>query len=99
MRLFAARQHAAGLAPKSIQRRLSGVRTFFAYLVRETLESKGRADRASRDGEDARPLEVVRQHLVGLDAPGARVAIAGRGHRLDQELDAVGCAGGAGPAP
>jgi integrase/recombinase XerC len=44
VRLFAARQHAAGLAPKSIQRRLSGVRTFFQFLVRETLQAKGRAD-------------------------------------------------------
>jgi len=44
VRLFAARQHAAGLAPKSIQRRLSGVRAFFAFLVRETLQAKGRAD-------------------------------------------------------
>jgi integrase/recombinase XerC len=44
VRLFAARQHAAGLAPKSIQRRLSGVRAFFEFLVRETLQAKGRAD-------------------------------------------------------
>jgi integrase/recombinase XerC len=44
VRLFAARQHAAGLAPKSIQRRLSGVRSFFQFLIRETLQAKGRAD-------------------------------------------------------
>src|SRR5689334_2187510 len=41
-RRFAARQHAAGLAPTSIQRRLSGVRAFFGFLVRETLQAKGR---------------------------------------------------------
>jgi integrase/recombinase XerC len=44
VRLFAARQHAAGLAPKSIQRRLSGVRAFFEFLVRETLQAKGNVD-------------------------------------------------------
>jgi integrase/recombinase XerC len=35
VRLFAARSHAAGLAPKSIQRRLSAVRSFYEFLVRE----------------------------------------------------------------
>lgn len=35
VRLFAARTHAAGLAPRSVQRRLSAVRTFCNYLVRE----------------------------------------------------------------
>ncbi len=32
---FMARQHRAGLSPRSIQRRLSAVRTFFNYLIRE----------------------------------------------------------------
>jgi integrase/recombinase XerC len=35
VRDFAARSHAAGLAPRSIQRRISAIRTFFNYLVRE----------------------------------------------------------------
>jgi integrase/recombinase XerC len=35
VRLFAARSHAGGLAPKSIQRRLSAVRSFFEFLLRE----------------------------------------------------------------
>lgn len=35
MRSFAAGEHADGLAPRSIQRRLSAVRTFFGYLLRE----------------------------------------------------------------
>lgn len=35
VRLFAARSHAAGLAPRSVQRRLSAVRSFCAFLVRE----------------------------------------------------------------
>jgi len=35
VRLFAARAHASGLAPRSIQRRLSAVRTFYDFLLRE----------------------------------------------------------------
>lgn len=35
VRLFAARSHAGGLNPRSVQRRLSAVRGFFGYLVRE----------------------------------------------------------------
>ena len=35
VRTFAAAAHAAGLAPRSIQRRLSAVRTFYEFLMRE----------------------------------------------------------------
>ncbi len=35
VRAFAAAEHAGGLSPRSIQRRLSAVRTFYAYLLRE----------------------------------------------------------------
>ena len=35
MRVFAARAHAGGLGPRSVQRRLSATRGFFGYLVRE----------------------------------------------------------------
>jgi integrase/recombinase XerC len=37
VRIFAAQSHAAGLAPRSVQRRLSAVRTFCGYLQREGL--------------------------------------------------------------
>lgn len=35
VRLFAARSHASGLAPRSVQRRLSAVRSFCNFLIRE----------------------------------------------------------------
>jgi integrase/recombinase XerC len=35
VRTFAAAEHAGGLGPRSIQRRLSAVRTFYEYLLRE----------------------------------------------------------------
>jgi len=65
VRLFAARQHAAGLAPKSIQRRLSGVRAFFEFLVRETLQARGRADSP----------QVTTNPAVDVRAPKARRAL------------------------
>jgi integrase/recombinase XerC len=39
IRSFAAHSHAKGLGPRSIQRRLSAVRGFFEFLVREGLKS------------------------------------------------------------
>ena len=50
VRTFAARSHAAGLAPRSIQRRLSAVRSFFDYLIRETLAARG----SGRDSPNVR---------------------------------------------
>jgi integrase/recombinase XerC len=35
VRAFAAAEHAGGIAPRSIQRRLSAVRSFYEYLIRE----------------------------------------------------------------
>ncbi|HET7755882.1 MAG TPA: site-specific integrase, partial [Steroidobacteraceae bacterium] len=35
IRAFAAHAHAAGLSPRSIQRRLSAVRSFYEFLLRE----------------------------------------------------------------
>jgi integrase/recombinase XerC len=39
LRVFAARSHAAGLGPRSIQRRLSAIRSFYEYLLREKVVS------------------------------------------------------------
>lgn len=43
VRVFAARSHAAGLDPRSIQRRLSAVRSFFGFLLREGVLKKNPA--------------------------------------------------------
>ena len=41
VRHFAARLHAGGLAPKSIQRRLSALRSFYNFLILESLPRRG----------------------------------------------------------
>lgn len=43
IRTFAARQHARGLSPRSIQRQLSAARSFFRFLVREGVQSSNPA--------------------------------------------------------
>ena len=85
VRMFAARSNAGGLAPKSIQRRLSAVRSFFQFLIRETLNSKDRVHRTSRaaDAEAARAAEAIERlspHVLTnpaleIRAPKARRAI------------------------
>src|SRR5688572_107013 len=53
VRVFAARSHAGGLSPRSVQRRLSAVRGFFNYLLRERVVASNpaldiRAPKAAR---------------------------------------------------
>jgi integrase/recombinase XerC len=61
VRTFAASEHAAGLAARSIQRRLSAVRTFYEFLLRE-----GGCD--SNPGEDVRAPKTKKRLPTTLDA-------------------------------
>jgi integrase/recombinase XerC len=70
VRLFAARSNAAGLAPKSIQRRLSAVRSFFDFLIRETLNARN----AVHARETPSP-EVLTNPALEIRAPKAKRAI------------------------
>jgi len=75
IRMFAAHSHSKGLAGRSIQRRLSAVRSFFEYLVRET-----RAQELARE----RPTDLInvkRNPAVDVRAPKVR-------RRLPETLDA-----------
>jgi len=60
LRLFAARSHAAGLAPRSIQRRLSAVRSFMRYLQRERIVKNNPA-------QDVRAPKVRRKLPAPID--------------------------------
>jgi len=75
IRLFAAHSHAKGLAPRSIQRRLSAVRGFFEFLVRESLEeqrvqkrSASPADIKNNPGNEVRAPKAQRHLPETLDA-------------------------------
>ncbi len=61
VRLFAARSHAAGLAPRSIQRRLSAIRSFLNFLIREGVLQRNCA-------LDVRPPKGPKRLPVTLDA-------------------------------
>jgi integrase/recombinase XerC len=43
LRMFAARSHAGGLGPRSVQRRLSALRSFFRFLEREGIATRNPA--------------------------------------------------------
>jgi integrase/recombinase XerC len=72
VRTFAARSHAAGLAPRSVQRRLSAVRSFFDFLIRETLAA--RLERARNSSAQPQPESphVLANPAGDVRAPKAR---------------------------
>lgn len=61
IRTFAAQSHAGGLGPRSVQRRLSAVRTFFGYLLRE-------GERSGNAAQDIRAPKAGRKLPHSLDA-------------------------------
>ncbi len=69
VRAFAAGAHAAGLGPRSIQRRLSAVRGFYGYLLRE-----GAAARNPATGVRAPKLRRVLPATLDADGMGRLLA-------------------------
>jgi integrase/recombinase XerC len=61
VRLFAARSHAGGLAPRSVRRRLSAVRSFLGFLIREGVLKSNAA-------QDIQAPKIVRRLPETLDA-------------------------------
>jgi integrase/recombinase XerC len=73
IRAFAAHSHAAGLAPRSIQRRLSAVRSFYAFLLREgaseVARGAGRRGRITKNpAHEVRAPKSARRLPQTLDA-------------------------------
>ena len=81
VRTFAAHSHAAGLAPRSIQRRLSAVRSFYEFLLREGRNGGPGASSAPAAGRRGRSERVTRNPAHDVSAPRAA-------RRLPQTLDA-----------
>jgi len=84
VRRFAAHSHKGGLSPRSIQRRLSAVRSFYAFLLREAAAETGRSAAASAGSAGARQRRSAR--VSGNPAAEVRAPKAAR--RLPQTLDA-----------
>jgi integrase/recombinase XerC len=61
VRAFAAAEHAGGMAPRSIQRRLSALRSFFEFLMREGAAARNPA-------EDVRAPKAKKRLPQTLDA-------------------------------
>jgi integrase/recombinase XerC len=74
LRSFAARSHAAGLQPRSVQRRLSALRTFFGFLMREGLL-------AHNPAVDVRAPKAGKRlpHTLDVDQMGALLALKPQG--------------------
>src|SRR5579864_4171035 len=75
IRSFAAHSHAKGLAPRSIQRRLSAVRGFFEFLVRESVvqqraqkRTASQADIKNNPANEVRAPKAQRRLPETLDA-------------------------------
>jgi len=85
VRRFAAHSHKAGLAPRSIQRRLSAVRSFFNFLLREAASETARGAntrvRASSRAADRRRTRIKSNPAADVRAPKAA-------RRLPRTLDA-----------
>jgi integrase/recombinase XerC len=91
VRTFAAHSHAAGLAPRSIQRRLSAVRSFCNYLVRERALSAnpGHEIRAPKAGKRLPHTLDADQMARLLDVPPGNALLA-RDHALMELLYSSG---------
>lgn len=88
LRNFAAASHRAGLAPRSIQRRLSALRTFFGFLIREgALKRNPAVEVRAPKGAKRLPqaLDVDRMARL-LDAPVADRPAAGELDRRDRAM-------------
>ena len=83
VRSFAARQHRDGLSPKSIQRQLSALRGFFAFLIREgELTANPAVEiRAPKAGKRL-PVTVDADQMARLLAPPPDEPLARRDHAM-----------------
>ncbi len=81
LRSFAARSHAGGLGPRSVQRRLSALRTFYGFLIREGLATHNPAI-------DVRAPKAARRlpHTLDVDQMGRLLALKPEGALPTRDL-------------
>lgn len=91
LRTFAARQHRGGLAPKSIQRQLSALRGFFAFLIREgVLRSNPAAEIRAPKAAKRLPGTLDPDQMTRLLAPPPDDPLARRDHAMMELLYSSG---------
>jgi integrase/recombinase XerC len=82
IRVFAAHSHAGGLSPRSVQRRLSAVRSFYEFLIRENQA------RTVRDSSPSEPFSRQSAPLSGVGRnPAHDVRAPKAAKRLPETLD------------
>ena len=91
LRTFVYRLHAGGLGPRSIQRRLSAVRSFYEFLQREALALKtaqARGPAGAGAGSGQLSEDEKREIAPICSNPGQEVRSPKKERRLPQTLDA-----------
>ena len=81
IRVFAAHSHAGGLSPRSVQRRLSAVRSFYGFLIKENQQQRSGTAAAGEPMREPAPLSGVR-HNPANDVRAPKAA-----KRLPETLD------------
>ncbi len=91
IRTFAAHEHRDGLGPRSVQRRLSAVRGFFNYLIREgAIEANPAADIRAPKAPKRLPKTLDVDQVASLLERPATDALARRDHAMLELLYSSG---------
>ncbi len=91
VRSFAASEHRGGLSPRSIQRRLSALRSFFSFLVREgVLKANPAAEVRAPKAARRLPKTLDADRMARLLEPPADDPLARRDHAMMELLYSSG---------